>query len=333
MEFSLPIYLHPTLIILIDDSGTFLESLVFQLHRRLPCKVFQDPREAVQWLRDTYLHAAPPAPPLTVDYDEQILSFERRVVAIDIEQIYRQVMNPYRFLLPAVLVIDYAMPQMNGVKFCESVQDLSCKKILFTGQADETIAIAAFNQGLIDRFIKKGAPTALTQLEAEIHDLQHAFFQDQSRTVKDLLVRHSYAFLSDPAIGVLVAGLCEQYDFVEYYLFPNPGGVLFFDLQGSPTLMVVETEGGMLSHFEAARDGGAPAELLTALREMRMLPFFSETGLYTDAIAHDWLSYCLPANHCKGQQDYYWALFDLPTHYLPGPIYSFADFLREHAQD
>lgn len=98
--------------------------------------------------------------------------------------------------------------------------------------------------------------------------------------------------------------------------------------------MVIETEASLITHFEIAHDQDAPPELLTNLRELRLVPFFSDTGgMYRDAVGHNWLSYCLPPQICRGQQDYYWAMFDLPPHYLQGMVYSFAEFLRNQAAD
>lgn len=332
MDILLPVYQHPTLTVLIDDSQSFLDSLAFQLHPQLARKVFHDTRAALDWLHQAHRHFANINQPIRVNYDEQTLSFERRTVSVEIDQIYRMVTNRQRFLMPSVLVIDYAMPQMDGLAFCQAVQDLPCKKILLTGQADEKIAIDAFNRSLIDRFIKKSDHDALEHLEIEISSLQKVFFIEQSRTLKDLLARHSYIFLSDPAMGALVEQLCSRYGFVEYYLFPNPAGILFFDIQGKPTLMVVETESSLISQFEVAQDQGGSLELLTALRELRIVPFFSDTGgMYSDAISHDWLSYCLPAKICHGRQEFYWALFDLHAHFLQIPVYSYAEFLRDQS--
>lgn len=332
MDILLPVYQHPTLTVLVDDSQRFLESLAFQLHPQLARKTFHDTHVALEWLQQAHRQFANRNQPIRVNFDEQTLSFERRTVAVEIDQIYRIVMNRQRFLMPSVLVIDYAMPQIDGLTFCQTVQDLPIKKILLTGQANENVAIDAFNRSLIDRFIKKSDQNALERLEIEIRSLQKIFFIEQSRTLKDLLVRHSYTFLSDPAMGVLVEQLCRRYGFVEYYLFPNPTGILFFDIQGKPTLMVVETESSLISQFEVAQDQSAPLELLTALRELQIVPFFSDTDeMYSDAISHDWLSYCLPAQICHGKQEFYWALFDLPSHYLQMPIYSYADFLRDQA--
>lgn len=335
MDNLLPVYQHPTLTVLIDDSKSFLDSLAFQMNPHLARKVFHDAQAAINWLHHAHLHSIKNKnEPIRVGYDEQTESFERRSASIDLDRIYRVVLDQQRFYMPTVLVIDYAMPQLNGVEFCQAVQGLPCKKILLTGQADEKIAIDAFNQKLIDCFIKKNEPDALNHLETEIIKLQKDFFHERTSTLKDLLSRHSYSFLTDPAMEALVGQLCSRYRFVEYYLFPNPSGILFFDIQGKATLMVIETEASLISQLEIAQDQGAPPELLTALRELRLVPFFFDTGgMYRGAVGNDWLSYCLPPQVCRGRLDYYWALFDLPAHYLQGTVYSYAEFLRYQAAD
>lgn len=334
MENILPVYQYPTLTVLVDDSPSFLDSLAFQLNPQLGCKTFNDTQAALDWLRQAWRVAADERhEPIRVGYDEDGDSLERRNVSIYLDRIYRIVMDRQRFDMPTVLVVDYAMPQMNGVDFCQAVKDLPCKKILLTGQADEKIAIDAFNRKLIDCFIKKNDPGALNRLGSEILRLQEEFFNAQTRTLRDLLSRHSYSFLSDPAMGALVEQVSTRFRFVEHYLFPNPPGILFFDNQGKPTLMVIETESSLTTHLEIAEDQGAPQELLTALRELLLVPFFSDTGgMYLKEIGDNWLSYCLPPQVCKGRETYYWALFDLPPHYLQGPVYSYAEFLMDQGR-
>lgn len=331
MDNTLPIYQHPTLTILVDDSQSFLESLAFRLGSRFANKAFCDPQTALVWLKREHLYSVHLAhDAVLVGYDEKTGSFERRNASIDVAQIYHVVMNRERFAIPSVLIIDYEMPQMNGVEFCQAIRKLPCRKILLTGEADEKIAVEAFNRNLIDCFINKSDPDALDKLEAEIIKLQRRFFNRQSQTLKDILSRHSYSFLSDPVIGELVQELCNLNNFVEYYLFPNPDGILFVDPLGKATLMVIETRTSLKAHLEIAQDQDAPLELLDTLREMQAVPFFSKTGgVYLKEIGSSWGSFCLPANNLKGEQDYFWALFDLPANYLHSPLYSYSEFIRQ----
>jgi len=236
-----------------------------------------------------------------------------------------------RFQTAAVVVVDYAMAALNGLDFCRALRGLPCKKILFTGEANEMIAVEAFNQGLIDRYLKKSDPTSMDRLEYEIATLQREYFIEKSGTLKDLLVQHTYSFVSDEAIVKLVDALIARHGFVEYFMFPDPAGILFFDADGKATLMVVETRAGLVSHLETAQDYDAPAALRSALRDAQIVPFFWKSGgMYTEK-SIDWQQYCLPAQVCVGKENYYYALFDLPPGFLQVPIYSYNKFLTDRA--
>ncbi|HQT26105.1 MAG TPA: response regulator, partial [Burkholderiales bacterium] len=161
---------------LIDDSRTFLDSLAFQLNPQIVYKVFHDSRSAMDWLRAQPYSAM--SDPIYARSDEQANFFEWHSTHVDLSRIYHISLNRQRFDMPSVLIIDYAMPQMNGLELCEAVRGLPCKKILLTGQADEKLAVDAFNRKLIDRFIKKNDPDALNRLEGEIIQLQKDFFNE-----------------------------------------------------------------------------------------------------------------------------------------------------------
>jgi len=332
MKITLPVYQHPTLAILVDDSLSFVESLMFQMSPTIAVKSFQDANEALKWLIASYDGSQEKCLPIRVGYDEKTLSFDRRTIALDVDQIYRIVMDPQRFYAPAVIVVDYAMPQINGLDFCRALKGLPCKKILFTGEANEMVAVDAFNQGLIDRYLKKSDPQALDRLEVEIEALQREYFVERSGTLKDLLVKHSFSFLSDEVFAELVHSLARQYGFVEHFLFPDPAGMLFFDADGNSKLMVIETKVGLTSHLETAQDYSAPVELQVALRDEKVVPFFWKSGgMYTEK-SIDWQQYCLPAQVCTGRENYFWALFDLPQKFLNDPIYPYRKFMLDRAR-
>jgi len=328
---QLPVYTHPTLTVLIDDSDSFLKSLAFQLDPSLARKTFHDTKEALHWLRNSTQQGELP---LHVNFDLQNVTPNDYNVAIDIERIWRISGQAQRFAVPSVLVVDYSMPQMNGLEFCQAVRDLPCKKILFTGAADEKVAVTAFNRGLIDRYIKKSDDDALDILEQEIVALQSEFFLQQSDTVRDLLLLHDYHFLQDEALAAVVHALCRQHGFVEFYIFPTPCGILFFTREGQARLMIITTQRGLHTQYEMARDSDAPGSLLSALLEMRVIPYFSDAGsdgMYSTHIGENWFRYCAAPTICLGRETYYWALFDVPVHQLGQPVLSYAQFLRAQA--
>jgi len=324
----LPIYHHPSLTVLIDDSDSFLKSLSFQLDPALASKSFHDTRSAIDWL-DQQRGESQRSGALHASYDTYPNAHEECNIAFDIDQIHRISFRRQRFLTPSVLVVDYSMPQMNGVQVCEALRHLPCKKILFTGVADEKIAVDAFNRGLIDRYIKKSDDDALDKLEAQIVALQREFFVARSAPLRDMLALHNYAFVSDQTFAQLVRDLVKEHRIVEHYVYSNPAGILMYDQDGRAQLLVVETEASMNSHFEVACDNEAPDSLLNALRERCIVPWFREgDGMYSKANAQTWHKYVAPARLCRGAQNYYWAMFPLEPGELAEPASSFADFLR-----
>ena len=326
---SLPIYHHPSLTVLIDDSNSFLKSLSFQLDPTLASKAFHDTRAAIDWLDGRGRDAAHDSK-LSATYDTYPNSHEQCNVAFDIDQIHRISFERKRFMTPSVLVVDYSMPQMNGVQLCEALRHLPCKKILFTGVADEKVAVDAFNRGLIDRYIKKSDDDALDKLEAEIIALQREYFAARSDPLREMLALHNYTFVSDPAFSTLVKGLIKDMRIVEHYVYCAPAGILMYDSDGQAHLMVVETEASMTSHYEVACDSEAPRSLLEALRERCIIPWFRQgDGMYSSSFSAGWHKYIAPAQVCHGKQDYYWALFRLEPGELQEPASSFSDFLRE----
>jgi CheY-like chemotaxis protein len=331
---TLPIYQHPTMTVLVDDSPSFLHSLRFQLGPGFPSIGFSDTGAAIAWLRE---HGKPPAALaslLSPSVDTYTLSPQPYNIALHVEQVCGIRHHPERFLTPSVLVVDYAMPGMNGLEFCEAIRDLPCRKILLTGVADERIAIDAFNRGLIDRYVRKSDAHALDRLEAELTQLQEGYFLAQSETLRALLALHEYSFVNDPAICGLVRELGASHRIVEHYLFKTPSGFLMYDREARPWLLAVETEQSMNAHFEIALDGGAPRSLLEALEQRRVVPNFSDgDGMYSAVRHKEWHRYTSPAQFCRGRETYYWAMFGLEPGFMDGPVESFGSFLRRQAAE
>jgi CheY-like chemotaxis protein len=318
--------------VLVDDSPSFLHSLRFQLGAAFPSIGFSDTGAAIAWLRK---HGAAPAALaglLSPSVDTYTLSPQPYNIALHVEQVCGIRCHPQRFLTPSVLVVDYSMPGMDGIQFCEAVRDLPCRKILLTGVADERVAIEAFNRGLIDRYVRKSDAHALDRLEAELTQLQEGYFLAQSEALRMLLSLHDYSFANDPAICGLVRELGARHKIVEHYLYKTPPGFLMYDREARPWLLAVETEQSMNAQYEIALDGGAPPSLLEALEQRRVVPNFGNgDGMYSPVRHKEWHRFTAPAQTCHGREPYYWALFALEPGFLEGPVESFSSFLRGHA--
>jgi CheY-like chemotaxis protein len=321
----LPIYQHPSLTVLVDDSAASLARLRFELGPSVTSKPFDDPRAAIAWLR--HQHAGAPQQPVIAASACGAACIHQHCVAFEVGRILRIGFWPERFMLPSVLVVDQRMAAMSGTEFCAALAGLPCKKILLMRAGDEGAALDAFNRGLIDRAIPKDGADATGQLARAICALQQQYFSELSEPLRAPLALHGFGFLGDAEVARLVSGVIREHAIVEHYLYPQPAGLLLADAQGHARLMVIETAAGMDAHYEVARDNGAPPSLLEAIAARCIVPFFrGGDGMYAPGMGERWYRHCEPARVCSGVQPYYWALFDLDAHELPEVAAPFARF-------
>lgn len=78
----------------------------------------------------------------------------------------------------STIVVDYDMPNKDGLQFLEENNFKSIKKILLTGVVDENIAINALNEKIIDAFIRKTNFDNLKNLINTIDSLKKHYFSE-----------------------------------------------------------------------------------------------------------------------------------------------------------
>jgi CheY-like chemotaxis protein len=287
---------------------------------------FVEAQEFVKWIREWY--EANPID-LKISTDESISS--RRAVEFDIQSVACKVLNSRRFECPAIAVIDYSMPELNGLAVCQLIDNHPVQKIILTGQMSEHPAIDAFNKRLIDGYQRKldiNGKQPFERLEKSIPEIEESYFSQLSEPYYLMLndAESTYSFLSSAPIISLVKELKERYRFVEHYVFGRPSGILFVDADGEVKLMVIHGEDGIRTHLDIARDEGADSNFIAGLDAREIIPYFPEGHLYSSEYS-DVRKYVKPANCCSdGLNNYYWALFDLHPQALPGKIVSYKTF-------
>ncbi|WP_051908729.1 response regulator [Candidatus Odyssella acanthamoebae] len=132
----------PTKVIFVDDSSSILRSLAPILdHNIATYGFFDNPYKALEFVNSFQ----------GIDFLPS--AFPSREQKSD--EIYKAIFSPQRYEEVSSVIVDYEMPSMKGLEFCEKLQNPYIRKILYTGVADEKVAIEAFNKGLIDGYIRK----------------------------------------------------------------------------------------------------------------------------------------------------------------------------------
>lgn len=303
-------YYYPTTVALIDDNPIFLQSLSLQLHEELAYQLFTRPSDALE--RVNRPRSERPLYQRVFRHDEEN-GDSNRVIHLDLNLIEREISNPHRFEDISVIVVDYDMPAMDGLEFCHAVQDERIKKVLFTGVADEKVAVRAFNEGAIDRFIIKSQPDAVTVVNQTIAELQRAYFREISSTLTSTLMLDPPGFITDPVFLHRFHELMRDRRVIEYYLVADPPGFLMLTDDGEISRLVVLDRDQIDQQQRLAQAQNAPAEVLARLASRSVIPYFYESAdsFYQQA-GYDWNEYLLDATYISGSNDWYCAVMDAP---------------------
>lgn len=321
-------YFHPTTVLLVDDSSDFLSNLSLQLDAALAYRLYDSPVNALGYLNNSRNTRS-----LSERFFATIKDNFRGVptepiLRLDLAAIQQEVRNTERFAETSVVIVDYAMPQMDGIEFCQQIDNPHIKKVLFTGVADEEIAVRAFNTGVIDRFIRKNERDVYEQVNIAIQELQTSYIREIVRTVSHVLSLHSRDHHADPAFVELFDGLQSAHGFIEYYMATEPNGFLLLDADGHAARLVILTDDELALHAQLARNRGAPQELLDALASGDNIPYFKAApdGHYRPEYTN-WRDCMHPAQILEGNSRYHWALVPYETAPATGVVASYNGYL------
>lgn len=234
---------HPTTWLFVDDETRFLESIKAFLPRDQLAIFFDDPREALSYLKSKNKHR----------HEGDIQS------DFDLDDARDAVTIPERFKLISVVVADFAMPQMTGLELFAQLHADTVGKILLTGVADEEIAVAAFNQGVIDRFIRKGNTAALDEIQVFAHQLQEKWFKSFQKTMFPSVLRNP---LDDAQVLEAMQRVLSEYEIVEWYFSGMPSGFYCLDKYGNDIFVsVIDQKSLERNHAQATAYGCTPGHL------------------------------------------------------------------------
>jgi len=316
------------MVVFVDDSRDFLDNLSLQLDAGLAFRLYESATEALTALNNSAAQPSQEEGFFSVSRFGDELPLSHQLLDLNLNSIVQRVQNPQRFEQVSVVVVDYDMPEIDGLALCQNIKNRGIKKILLTGKADEKLAVQAFNQGLIDRFILKQDTEVIPQLKQAIIDLQQSYFEDLAHTVLEALSLSSHRFLRDPLFASEFQRISGQLGIVEFYLTAAPQGFLMLDASGAASLLIVKTADELNSHTEIAQDQAAPAQLVELLKSKRVVPYFPHPqGEYTPE-CQDWRACLYPASSFQGRERYYYATVPNPSGLQLNRVVSYQSFLQ-----
>ena len=306
----LPFY-HPSTVMLVDDNQRFLENFSMQLDQNLAVIYDHSARRALQLLEQH--NSGKGLEQRCFSWQQGRGSNNDYLLRLDVALIEKEISNPDRFAEVAVVVVDYDMPEMSGLDFCKQLSGQRIKKILLTGVGDEKIAVKAFNEGIIDRFLMKSDPDIEARINQTIHELQQQYFNEVSRLIQGSLALKSPEFLVDQAFSDFLFMLMAEHQIVEYYYVEDPEGFLLVSDQGKLARLLVYSDESLQRALFNIRPHNPPQDVIKAISSGQSLPWlWASPDEFDDDDPFDWHEFMHPGQRVNGSRSWFVALADNP---------------------
>lgn len=306
-EQTIPPYAHPTTVVMVDDNDMFLQTLDLRMPADMAYLLFHNPREALN-----QLNQRPTLAPISdrCISAASIKPMSDAGIRLDVSLIEEEIHNMGRFRRISVVIVDYAMPSMNGLEFCDQIANPGIKTILMTGASDEQLAVDAFNEGRVDQYVPKSRRNTLELVIDGARQLQIEYFFDQQRAIQEALAIDPPAMLCDPVVTEYFVKLRSRYRFVEHYLVDDPPGFVLLTGQGAQFRLLVLRDSEVTQQVEYAARRGAPLDVVQAIATRSRIGFFVDCAESWPEEPYPWHDFLFEPTLLQGKQKWWVALID-----------------------
>lgn len=322
----------PTTLLLLDDDEDFLESIRGVLSEKYKNICTSDMQKAREILINNRGWAGSSMQKgITRTYSEEDSSLF--TISMNFSQLKDQIYDLNRFKHITVAIIDYDMPERNGLEFIRDIDDSQIKIIMLTGKAQQSTVIKAFNEREIHRYVSKGDPDYLNTLLQYTSQLQDEFFFDFSKSILDSLKDSETKIFENKAFIKLFNNTLHENEIIEYYLLDESGSFLLLDQTGKNQIwLIIKSEADMQNFYDLAKDDSdTPAYILKQLRDRKSLTHFKNKD-ENNALAKYW--HLVDAHPLDEKKEYYYAIIKNDKNFLieTSAIKSYYKFLNQDQQ-
>lgn len=320
MALTIPLFHRPGSILFLDDDTDYLEMLGMVVPAHWQAELFSRPAGFAARMQDE-----PARWEADAQRQVQMVEAWRQGQALVPLVLRYWAEHPERYALASTCVVDYAMPGTNGLNVLNNMLDWPGSRVLLTGQADEQIAVQAFNDGLIDQFVPKQATDITRHLLGVLRKLGHAPHTRLNAIWRGTLRPAQQSLLQMPSVAKALQNHTQQ-NWVEYVVLGEPFGLLGLDAAGRAHWFQLEASDGLHDLAELAATVGLRYDTTRAI----------ESGQCLAAIElHQQLGLSGPVRTAPAQEVgddgvLYGAHFPLDTAELPAPILGYREYLQQH---
>jgi CheY-like chemotaxis protein len=257
---TFPLFHRPGTVVFLDDDPDYLEMLALVLPRHWHLKLFLRPTDCI-----AHLLQEPPFWEADAWNQQQLIGLWREGKPLIPQVLAYWSRYTERYALSRVCVVDFSMPGMDGLQVLAELGDWPGARVLLTGQADEQVAVRAFNRGLIDQFIPKQTQDISRRLIEAVEGLLFTSHARHAQIWRSTLTQEQSALLRAPGVDAWLTNFCLKH-WVEHVVIGAPFGVLGMDATGKVAWLQLETRQGLEALAEVAEVAGVPRADLADIR-------------------------------------------------------------------
>ena len=303
----LPLYFYPTTKIFVDDDSSLLQILKVYLSQKYHLVKTFNTVTASKDFFNKYKNSNKNNSLLKIDMDDEYVgTVQRTPINFDVTKISKIAEENDRHEEVSIAVLDYNMPEANGLQLSKEIFDMPMSKILLTGKATQDDIIAAFNESLIDKYLKKGEENFIDNLELAFDELSKKYFERKTRPLLNYLQTENLLPLSDELFIDFFNIYMDKNDVSEYYLIDKQGSFLTINRAGQRQYLVVFTEDN-LNDWINEYEQELSSDMIGLVKKNKYLPFFG-VGMEASQIDSSlWAQHFHASEVLNGRETYYWA--------------------------
>ena len=296
-------FYHPTTVLFLDDNQVFLDALELEFGARVKMKTFTDPAQAMEAINASNQEITQSVLKAVGMGNADTASDAR--VGFELSNMLKLIYDKSRFDNIAVLVVDYEMPGINGVEFCQKLGDKNIFKILLTAEADKDTAINAFNSGAIDKFLLKTSANLYQELGDAIAELQCRYFKELSRSIADGLGDSFKTLLDNESYKEIFHQVVTSEKATEYYLVDGSGSFLFLNKQAEPIWLMVRHANEIDDQIELLEGYESSESIVTPIKQKEKILFLLSEAEYKKPVT-EWVEHMFNAE--QFEVNYYYSI-------------------------
>ncbi len=312
-----PLVRLPKRVVYVDDDGAFLDALRKTMPKN--AREFRDsPQTTLEALRGEtpYWRAIE----LLLSNAQEARDTPGGEAALYVQRYFQ---DWRRFHLTGVLIVDYNMPGMTGIDLVRELEDCPARRVLLTGVADAEVAVRAFNQGLIQKFIPKSTPNLNREIMSSVDEMHRSVCEHLGHLMRGTISAEQVELLHERSVADGLAKKIEELDWLEYIVVGQPFGLLGLAHDGPLQWLQLETPQSLSDHAEALADYGYSAPDVAAVRSCTALSaheILTKLGLPANKMVID-------AESIAVVPDVYGAVVDLPLQVRTARAHGIDDIL------